>query len=191
MLPTSLLKYSVFSCRKESNMIRLYIGGKKMFKAKDKSEKFLNKLIIILSVFIIVEAIILSIFEISTADGYSMEPTLAPKAVAVGVKVFEDIRRGDIVMADPVNSKTGNKVIKRVVAVEGDRVLIENGNLYINGVRDISSDYYYIEDMDIVVPDNCYFLLGDNRAQSYDSRHYGCVTRKEIVAKYMFEKEMK
>ena len=77
--------------------------------------------------------------------------------------------------------------IKRVIGLPGDHVLIENGNVYINGEK--LNETYLVEGMktertgefyDIVVPDNCVFAMGDHRNVSLDCRSFGCIPLDKI-----------
>ncbi len=84
-----------------------------------------------------------------------------------------------------------NKVsyIKRVIAIEGDLIQIRDGKVYLNGEL-LSEDYlaenvrtkivYYNE---IVVPEGCVFVMGDNRDESMDSRTFGCIPVDKIEGK--------
>ncbi len=78
--------------------------------------------------------------------------------------------------------------IKRVIGLPGEHVKIENGKVYING-EELQEDYLEptVETdslngpfTDIVVPENCVFVMGDNRTQSTDSRRFGCVPLEKI-----------
>lgn len=83
--------------------------------------------------------------------------------------------------------------IKRVIGVAGDKVLIENGKVYINGEQ-LKEDYlvdgvltertgmYY----DFVVPDGYVFAMGDNRPDSKDCRNFGCIPINKIESKVAF-----
>lgn len=82
--------------------------------------------------------------------------------------------------------------IKRVIAVEGDRVQIKDGNVYVNGkkIREnylpegtITNAIYY---NDVIVPENCVYVLGDNRKESMDSRTFGCIPVEKIEGKVNF-----
>jgi signal peptidase I len=116
----------------------------------------------------------------------SMEPTLHSGAMVLIDKVTyhgRDPRRGEVIVAtDP---RTGGSIVKRVVAIGGDSVGIEDGQLIVNGAR-VDEDYIENSGMDgfffgpDVVPAGHVFLLGDNRADSVDSRAFGPVAVGDI-----------
>lgn len=125
-------------------------------------------------------------------DGHSMEPTLRDGDALVIDQVtyrFRDPEVGEIVMANTPD--TGASVVKRVVAVGGDRIGIEDGVLIRNGqaVDEPYADqtqmggYYWGP---IEVPAGHVFLLGDNRLESVDSRSYGPVSVDEVEGRYAF-----
>lgn len=81
--------------------------------------------------------------------------------------------------------------IKRVIGLPGEHVKIENGKVYINGEE---LDESYLQDgvittslegvfTDLTVPENCLFVMGDNRSQSTDSRRFGCIPLEKIESK--------
>ncbi len=111
----------------------------------------------------------------------SMEPTLPAGAVLLIDKVSfvaRQPRRGDIVVTD--DPRTGEAIVKRVVAIAGDSVGIDDGQLIVNGAN-VIEDYIDNDNMDgfftgpDVVPAGHVFLLGDNRDTSSDSRAFGPV----------------
>lgn len=106
--------------------------------------------------------------------------------------LFDDIQRGDIVIFD---SKEENKyLVKRVIGLPGDSVSIIDGKIFING--DMLEETYTkgttlkvnLKDETIVVPEDKYFLLGDNRENSRDSRYWvnPFIAREDIKAKVFF-----
>jgi signal peptidase I len=116
----------------------------------------------------------------------SMEPSLRAGSLVLIDKVTFDFRephRGDVVVtSDP---RTGESIVKRVVAVAGDSVGIDNGVLTLNGKK-VSESYIDNHNMDgfffgpDVVPTGDVFLLGDNRDISVDSRAFGPVAVDNI-----------
>lgn len=81
--------------------------------------------------------------------------------------------------------------IKRVIGLPGEHIKIENGKVYING-EELQEDYLQpnvvTEDLggpftDITIPENCIFVMGDNRAQSTDSRRFGCIPLEKLESK--------
>ena len=136
-------------------------------------------------------------FGLTSVNGESMYPTLntGNKLIINKVaKMKNDINRGDIVVFDttPDNPKK-EKVfyVKRVIAKGGDTVKIFNGNVYVNGKK-IKEDYAdkenFSDELDeTVISDNCYFVLGDHRDNSYDSRNFGEIEHKQVVGKAVLQ----
>lgn len=84
--------------------------------------------------------------------------------------------------------------IKRVIGLPGEHVEIKNGSVYIDG-KELKEDYlqeYVVTNdeggvfVDIVVPDNTVYVLGDNRSGSTDSRRFGCIPVEKIESKAVF-----
>lgn len=80
--------------------------------------------------------------------------------------------------------------IKRVIGLPGDHIKIENGKVYLNG--EIFEEEYLQPGIitesdglysDVIVPENCVYVMGDNRPQSTDSRRFGCIPKEKIESK--------
>jgi signal peptidase I len=137
--------------------------------------------------------IIIFLYQPVKVEGTSMMPGLEDQErifVNKFVYRWEPIQRGDIVVfrypRDPSKS-----YIKRVIGVAGDRVRIENGQVYVNGEA-LDEDYVPSEYADVrsyaeaTVPANSYFVLGDHRTMSNDSRDFGPVSERYIYGKAVF-----
>ena len=134
--------------------------------------------IIIIVVVLLLRAYIVTPIRV---NGLSMYDTLEGDEIMILWKLGE-IERYDIVVADVKVSGSDDVVIKRVYGLPGETISCEDGKIYINGSL-IKDEYGYRETSDfgpVTLGENEYFLLGDNREISLDSRVFGKVTRDEI-----------
>ena len=122
----------------------------------------LRKYIWLIPVFVAALTVVLmrTVFFIGYVPTSSMEPTLKKESIIFGVRVFDDLKTGDII----VFTKDGNVLVKRIAAVAGETITIEG--------------------VSYTVPENSFFVLGDNRECSIDSRYWTdpFVKEKEIIA---------
>ena len=121
----------------------------------------------------------------------SMAPTLVPGDHVLVEKLsyrFGSPHRGDLVVFRAPDG--GSLAVKRIVGLAGDRVAIEDGVLAVNGhlqrepyvdQRSVDSVYFG----PVVVPAGDVFVMGDNRADSHDSRDYGAVPRRSLVGQVL------
>jgi len=137
--------------------------------------------------------IITFLYQPVRVEGTSMLPRLEDRDrlfINKFVYHFTAIERGDVVVfhypRDPEKS-----YIKRVIALPGDRLRIDHGVVWLNGKRQI--ERYVPEEYrdthsvaELVVPEDSYYMMGDHRSISSDSREFGPVERSLIYGKAVF-----
>src|SRR5437870_1833240 len=137
--------------------------------------------------------IIIFIYQPVKVEGTSMMPSLDDQErIFVNKFVYrlEPIERGDIVVfrypRDPSKS-----YIKRVIGMAGDRIRIDGGQVYVND-RALDEDYVppaYTDSRsypELTVPENSFFVLGDHRSMSHDSRDFGPLNQSFIYGNAVF-----
>lgn len=188
----------------------------------EKISLFIRDLIFItILFFLIIRPLIIAGYVVPTP---SMEPTIMTGSKLIGMPLiyggyipFIDVklpgilpikRQAIVIFKFPLNEN--EYYVKRVIGLPGDTVEIIGKDVYVNGQKldepytQYISDPIYEENPDIVrpnfgpitVPKDCYFVMGDNRDNSYDSRQWGFVPRKNIFAApliiyYSYDKENK
>ena len=149
----------------------------------DKFKKFLKDYLPYIIIIILVLLIRTYVVVPIKVNGKSMYPTLEPNTLMLldKISVKKEINRWDIVVV----KEDSKYIIKRVIALPGESVAYIDGKLYIN--KKETEDKYALSktvDFDeIYLKDNEYFVMGDNRYISADSRLIGPVTKDEIIGK--------
>jgi len=145
----------------------------------------------ILEIALISLFLFLSINTISArirVESVSMQPTLFAGNFVVVNKLsyrFGEPSRGDIIVFRYPPDPELDPYIKRVIGLPGEHVLVEDGKVYINGVR-ISEPYLKTQTQqggEWIVPQDGLFMMGDNRNNSSDSRAWGMVPLENVIGK--------
>jgi signal peptidase I len=149
---------------------------------------------LVFSVFIAVVMIVF-IYQPVKVEGTSMMPGLTDQERIFINKYTYKLGSGKIERLDPVvfyyPYDVTQSYIKRVIGLPGDTIEIDEGTVYVNG-RKIDEPYVPAEYRDRrslqreTVPADMYFVLGDHRSSSNDSRIWGFVPRKQIYGKAVF-----
>ncbi len=127
--------------------------------------------------------------QTSVVTGSSMEPSLTHGQRLVLSKLAylkTSPERGDVVVFDPPQNAGSIPLIKRVIALPGEQVWASDGAVWVDEMRlvepYIKEALHYGFEV-ITVPENHYFVLGDNRNQSADSHHGWTVPRRNLIAR--------
>ncbi|MDO5294824.1 MAG: signal peptidase I [bacterium] len=159
---------------------------------RSEMKEFINLLLYIVGVIII--ALLLNKFVIQKVevDGPSMNTTLKTGQHLIVEKVtyyFKDPKRSDIVVFTPPGYDDDTLYIKRVIGLPGDKIQIIDGYIYLNGSQ--YDDKQWMEEIldpgvaeeEITVGEDEYFVVGDNRNDSTDSREFGTIQKSSIMGK--------
>ena len=150
---------------------------------------FIKKVIKELIPYIIIVIIVILIRNfIATpvrVEGDSMKKTFNNGDILILYKL-SDIQRYDVVVL--LEEETHEKIIKRIIGLPNDTVAIKDGDIYINNEK-VEDKYAYgiTSDYDrITLDEDEYFILGDNRLISKDSRYFGPVNKDDIMGEVIF-----
>lgn len=130
----------------------------------------------------------------ATVPTGSMEHTIEPGDDLFGLRVaynFTEPKRGDIIIFKFPDDES-EKYVKRIIGLPGEKVTIKEAKVYIND-SEVPLDEDYLKEKWVLatgpfefdVPEDCYFVMGDNRNDSYDARYWDntYVTKDEIIGK--------
>ena len=152
----------------------------------EKFKSFIKEVVPYLVIILVVLLIRTFIITPVQVRGSSMEPTLKNKEILILKKYDKSYKRFDIV----VLKRGREKLIKRVIGLPGESIEYKNSKLYVDGkevkepfktntdTRDFSFDELF--GIGIKVPSDSYFVMGDNRNNSTDSRMLGFINKKDI-----------
>jgi signal peptidase I len=166
--------------------------------------EIVETLVLTLVIYLLIHNFIAQPFEV---DQNSMMPTIQPSEYVLIDKLtprFDDYRRGDIVVFQPPSDyqQGGIPFIKRVIGLPGDTIRLDNGRVFVTAARGspvLINEPYVVHGVDgqaaptqprdaentaeWTVPEGSYFVMGDNRPQSQDSRVFGPIERGLIVGR--------
>lgn len=151
---------------------------------------FLQGIVVFLAILVMIYLFVMSPQEI---NGASMEPTFYNAEYILTNKVlykFRAPRRGDVVIFKSPRNKEVD-YIKRIIGLPGDTVGLKGNAFWVNGVKieepylepgvEIFGGSYLQEDQEITVPPDLYFVAGDNRPHSADSREFGPIPIEDVI----------
>jgi signal peptidase I len=133
------------------------------------------------------------VYQPARIEGNSMAPLLSDHELIFINRVvyhFEPVQRGDVVVFWYPEDRT-KSFIKRIVALPGETVEIRQGLVYIDGVwlpeLYVPSQFEDLSDLGpVLVPSECYFVMGDHRNSSNDSRVFGPIDSRSIYGRAVF-----
>lgn len=166
----------------------------------EKEESPGKLLVLIISILIIVKVIQGFVIQPFLVDGGSMLPTLESGELLIIDKLSFDVNQlktGDVIVFRHVKNDdyNGQFFIKRLIGLPGDRVIVKNGITTIYNKENPDGkilDEKFIKykdfekDFDIILGEDEYVAFGDNRVESYDSRNWGIIYKKDIAGKAVF-----
>lgn len=180
----------------------LYPRHSRLFRGKPKLVVFSSNILPLLVAILLIRSFTYEAFSIPSV---SMRPTLEEGDLIVIDKYSLGLRvpilgyrltpgqpqHNDVVVFRGNVDGNSAAIIKRIVGLPGDHIQYKNNILYVNGTPDaqfnnelaITSENTTYQYEDLIVPQNSYFVLGDNRTNSMDSRYWGVLPDKQLIGK--------
>lgn len=150
---------------------------------------YLHDLVFLLAALLL---LFVMIFRIVVVSGESMLPTLheGDYLVILSSSIYRNPKQGDVVVISKDAYDSGKPLVKRVVAVGGQKVDIRDGVVYVDE-KPVKGEYTHGSreiELPIIVPEGKLFVLGDNRDNSMDSRsnEIGMIDEREVLGKVLF-----
>lgn len=127
--------------------------------------------------------------DIFGMQGVSMEPTVLDGEKVALNKFDQQYKRGDIVVVIIPTKESKAQLMKRVIGIPGETIEVKEEKVFVN---DSELTENYIQgltkgDLKKVLGNNEYFVMGDNREKSFDSRDFGAISFQDIVGKIFYE----
>ncbi len=157
-------------------------------------ESFVSNAHYFVEVFVITLCVVLflTVFVMrhTVVDGSSMQGTLQDGQHLLISDLFYEAERGDIVVLQSSDIGIDTPIVKRIIALEGDRIKMENGVVYINGEA-LEEDYVLrgchmgeiLDFPELTVSQGHVFVMGDHRDNSLDSREFGEIDKRCILGR--------
>ncbi len=156
---------------------------------------FLQGIVVVLAILVMIYLFVMSPQEI---NGASMEPNFHNGEYILTNKMLYKFRepvRGDVVIFKSPRNKEID-YIKRIIGLPGDTVLLQNNTFFVNGQK-VEEPYlepgvtnfggsFLSEGQTVTVPEGTYFVVGDNRPHSSDSREFGPIALEDFIGVAIF-----